>query len=231
MKTTGITRRIDELGRIVIPKEIRKNMHLKPGELLEIFLNDSETITLKKHSIISKKEEFITKYINVLASNIKADIYITSLNSVEISNKEEVIGEKISDDLEKALLKASLVNKDKINITKSLSIKEPFSTYFLRPNGDLSGIFIISFKENENKENDELATDNEEIATSEVTVIAQQGAVRVANAAGKKVVVTNILGQTVANTVITSSDATIAAPQGVVVVAVEGEEAVKAIVK
>ena len=83
----------------------------------------------------------------------------------------------------------------------------------------------------ENKENDELATDNEEIATSEVTVIAQQGAVRVANAAGKKVVVTNILGQTVANTVITSSDATIAAPQGVVVVAVEGEEAVKAIVK
>ena len=82
-----------------------------------------------------------------------------------------------------------------------------------------------------NGSEDDLATDNEEIATSEVTVIAQQGAVRVANAAGKKVVVTNILGQTVANTVITSSDATIAAPQGVVVVAVEGEEAVKAIVK
>ena len=51
------------------------------------------------------------------------------------------------------------------------------------------------------------------------------------NAAGKKVVVSNILGQTVANTVITSDNAVIAAPQGVVVVAVEGEEAVKAIVK
>ena len=74
-------------------------------------------------------------------------------------------------------------------------------------------------------------TDNEEIATSEVTVIAQDGAVRIANAEGKKVVITNILGQTVANTVITSDNATIAAPQGVVVVAVEGEEAVKAIVK
>ena len=74
-------------------------------------------------------------------------------------------------------------------------------------------------------------TDNEEIATSEVTVIAQNGAVRIANAEGKKVVITNILGQTVANTVITSDNATIAAPQGVVVVAVEGEEAVKAIVK
>ena len=83
----------------------------------------------------------------------------------------------------------------------------------------------------ENEDNDELATDNEAISTSEVTVIAQNGAVRIANAEGKKVVITNILGQTVANTVITSSDATIAAPAGVVVVAVEGEEAVKAIVK
>ena len=92
--------------------------------------------------------------------------------------------------------------------------------------GDGALIFNV-----ENKVDDQLATDNEEIATSEVTVIALQGAVRVANAEGKKVVITNILGQTVANTVITSSDATIAAPQGVVVVAVEGEEAVKAIVK
>ncbi|WP_303644094.1 DUF6383 domain-containing protein [uncultured Parabacteroides sp.] len=78
---------------------------------------------------------------------------------------------------------------------------------------------------------DDMATDNETIATSEVAVIAQEGAVRIANAEGKKVVITNILGQVVANTVITSSDAVIAAPQGVVVVAVEGEEAVKAIVK
>ncbi len=78
---------------------------------------------------------------------------------------------------------------------------------------------------------DDYATDNEEIATSEVTVIAQEGAVRVANAEGKKVVITNVLGQVVANTVITSSDVVIAAPAGVVVVAIEGEEAVKAVVK
>ncbi len=76
------------------------------------------------------------------------------------------------------------------------------------------------------------ATSNEEIATpSSVTVISGNGSVQVAGAAGKKVVITNILGQTVANTVLTSDNATIAAPAGVVVVAVEGEEAVKAIVK
>ena len=68
-------------------------------------------------------------------------------------------------------------------------------------------------------------------SVTEVKVIAANGAIQVIGAQGKKVVVTNILGQTIANTVLTSSDATIAAPAGVVVVAVEGEEAVKAIVK
>ncbi|MBP3517992.1 MAG: hypothetical protein J6K31_06275 [Parabacteroides sp.] len=74
-------------------------------------------------------------------------------------------------------------------------------------------------------------TDNETIATSEIAVIAGEGQVTIAGAAGKKVVISNILGQVVVNTVITSDNAVIAAPQGVVVVAVEGEEAVKAIVK
>ena len=78
---------------------------------------------------------------------------------------------------------------------------------------------------------DEAATSNDEISTSEVKVIAGAGQITIAGAAGKKVVVSNILGQVVANTVITSDNATIAAPQGIVVVAVEGEEAVKAIVK
>ncbi len=93
--------------------------------------------------------------------------------------------------------------------------------------GDPALIFNIDRK----SADDDYATDNEEIATSEVAVIAQEGAVRIANAEGKKVVVTNMLGQVVANTVITSSDVVIAAPAGVVVVAIEGEEAVKAVVK
>ena len=75
------------------------------------------------------------------------------------------------------------------------------------------------------------ATANEDVEVSSVTVIAGNGQITVAGAAGKKVVITNILGQTVANTVVTSDNATIAAPAGVVVVAIEGEDAVKAIVK
>ena len=74
-------------------------------------------------------------------------------------------------------------------------------------------------------------TANEAIDAASVKVIATEGGVQIAGAQGKKVVISNILGQVVANTVLTSDNAVIAAPAGVVVVAVEGEEAVKAIVK
>ena len=83
---------------------------------------------------------------------------------------------------------------------------------------------------NVNKTN-ETPTANEGVNASTISVIAKDGAVIISGAQGKKVVITNVLGQTVANTVISSDMAEIAAPAGVVVVAVEGEAAVKAIVK
>ncbi|GKG73208.1 hypothetical protein CE91St1_23510 [Parabacteroides goldsteinii] len=92
--------------------------------------------------------------------------------------------------------------------------------------GDAALIFNI-----EKGAADDMATDNESISASEVSVIATNGAVIIKGAEGKTVAISNVLGQTIANTVITSSEATISVPAGVVVVAVEGEAAVKAIVK
>ncbi len=77
----------------------------------------------------------------------------------------------------------------------------------------------------------ETPTANEGISTSEVSVIAGNGTVTIKGAAGKTVAISNVLGQTIANTVLSSDNAEIAAPAGIVVVAVEGEAAVKAIVK
>lgn len=68
-------------------------------------------------------------------------------------------------------------------------------------------------------------------SVSAVSVIASEGQITIAGADGKRVAISNILGQIIANQVITSSDATISVPAGIVVVAIEGEEAVKAIVK
>ena len=74
-------------------------------------------------------------------------------------------------------------------------------------------------------------TANGDITTSAVTVIAGNGDITIKGAANKTVTISNVLGQTIASTVLSSDEATISAPAGIVVVAVEGEAAVKAIVK
>ena len=82
--------------------------------------------------------------------------------------------------------------------------------------------------------NDEIkydATANDEIAVEGVSVVAGNGQVTIMGAAGKNVTITNILGKVIASQVIASDNATIAVPAGIVAVAVEGEAAVKAIVK
>jgi hypothetical protein len=78
----------------------------------------------------------------------------------------------------------------------------------------------------------EQATANETVETpAQVTVVGDAGAVTILGAGGKKVVITNVLGQTVTSTVLTSDNATVAAPKGIVLVSVEGEKSVKTIVK
>jgi hypothetical protein len=78
---------------------------------------------------------------------------------------------------------------------------------------------------------DAYATGTQDVAATNVTVVGNTGSITILNAAGKSVVVNNILGQTIVNTVLSSDNTTIAAPKGIVIVAVEGEAAVKALVK
>ena len=98
-------------------------------------------------------------------------------------------------------------------------------TVVVVPSYELGDIFNI----NENE--DRTPTTNEAIDASAISVSTIDGAVVVKGAEGKNVVITNVLGQQVANTVASSNEVTISAPAGIVVVAVEGEAAVKAIVK
>ena len=95
--------------------------------------------------------------------------------------------------------------------------------FYLSPDKDQAYRFVI--------EKQVAPTANEGIEVSEVKVIAGNGQITIMGAAGKKVVVSNILGKVVANQTISSDNATIAVPAGIVAVAVEGEAAVKAVVK
>ena len=99
-------------------------------------------------------------------------------------------------------------------------------------NAKTGGDGALIFNAYQKAEDQDMVTDNEDIAVEEgVQVIAGNGAVTIQGAAGKTVVITNILGKAVANTVLTSDNQTINVPAGIVAVAVEGEEAVKANVR
>ena len=99
MKSTGITRRIDDLGRIVIPKEIRKNLKIKENEVLEIFINNDEII-LKKFSSFNDSEKVLSDYIKVINDMTGNDVIITDRDKVILSSKkleEKLLNKKLSE--------------------------------------------------------------------------------------------------------------------------------------
>lgn len=152
MKLAGIVRRIDELGRIVVPKEIRKTLHIKNGENLEIFIND-DTIVLKKYSELGNIKELSDNICETLNNYLKANILISDTDKyISISGplKKKYLNEEISETILKYInerKKITLKNK-KVSITKE-SLED--SNIFICPiiaGGDVMGsIIVISDKE------------------------------------------------------------------------------------
>lgn len=81
MKATGIVRRIDDLGRIVIPKEIRRTMHIREGDPLEIF-TDIDCIQFKKYSPVKELKDFAEPYAEALAKSTDKSVLITDKQGV-----------------------------------------------------------------------------------------------------------------------------------------------------
>jgi len=82
MKSTGMIRQIDDLGRVVIPKEIRRTMRLRDGDLLEILVNEGDEIVFKKYSPVSKIPAIMQAYAEVLFQNTNRSILITDCDRI-----------------------------------------------------------------------------------------------------------------------------------------------------
>ena len=147
MKSTGIIRRIDDLGRVVIPKEIRKNLNIKENDSLEIFI-DGENIILKKYSNLSKVEKLFNKYINILNEITSNSVIITDREKVLATTKKEekLIGKEISAYLDNILESRNKVlsNDNRgLEITKGNILE---GNYYILPmivNSDINGLIII----------------------------------------------------------------------------------------
>ena len=90
MKQTGVTRKIDELGRIVIPKEIRKNLGIRDGESLEIYTSD-DSIILKKYYEVKKLEDVCDKLCEMIKNIYDVDLVITDREKIITSSNKDIV--------------------------------------------------------------------------------------------------------------------------------------------
>lgn len=82
MKATGIVRRIDDLGRVVIPKEIRRTLRIREGDPLEIFTDREGEVILKKYSPIGELGSISKQYSESLAQTMNCTVCITDMDQV-----------------------------------------------------------------------------------------------------------------------------------------------------
>ncbi len=106
MKATGIVRRIDDLGRVVIPKEIRRTMRIREGDPLEIFTSNSGEVVFKKYSPVGEMTEYACEYAEVLHKVAGSAVLICDKDHVVAAAgmpKREVLERRVSPILEDAM--------------------------------------------------------------------------------------------------------------------------------
>ena len=112
MKATGIVRRIDDLGRVVIPKEIRRTLHIREGDPLEIFTMEDGSIILKKYSALGELTDFASGYAESLAKASGHPTFITdrdAIVAVSGASKRDFLTKRISRKLENLMEERSTV--------------------------------------------------------------------------------------------------------------------------
>ena len=159
MKATGIVRRIDDLGRIVVPKEIRRTLRIREGDPLEIFTDREGEIILKKYSPIGELGQFAGEY----AESLAYLVLVTDCDHVIAasgSGKKEFEGKPVSRQLEEAVsarknYQASAGNAEFMKVTLDDAgeyTEQAFSTIICE--GDAIGAVVICNKDEKKKMSD-----------------------------------------------------------------------------
>jgi AbrB family transcriptional regulator (stage V sporulation protein T) len=159
VKATGIVRRIDDLGRVVIPKEIRRTLRIREGDPLEIFTDREGEVILKKYSPIGELSEFAKEYVESLHGSMEHVTCIAdrdSIIAVAGAPKKELLDKRVSGALEKIMedktaVMLSLTGENKmINMTADEDGPPKYTTGVVAPivsQGDPIGAVILLSKE------------------------------------------------------------------------------------
>jgi AbrB family transcriptional regulator (stage V sporulation protein T) len=160
LKATGIVRRIDDLGRVVIPKEIRRTLRIREGDPLEIFVDRDGEVILKKYSPIGELGEFAKEYADSLYEAIGHIALIAdrdTIIAVAGAPKKEFLNKAVGSLVERVMedRKTLVVNKTGDNKARGSLISDDeddtrFSAYVVSPivsGGDPIGAVIICSRE------------------------------------------------------------------------------------
>ena len=160
MKATGIVRRIDDLGRVVIPKEIRKTLRIREGDPLEIFTAKDGDVILKKYSPIGELGEFAIEYADSLYKTSGHVTCITDKDTVIAvsgASKKEFLEKQLSKELEKVMdNRTTLVvnqNDQYVPIIEDENGDRKYSCQVISPiiaEGDTIGSVILMAENNAN---------------------------------------------------------------------------------
>lgn len=156
MKATGIVRRIDDLGRVVIPKEIRRTLRIREGDPLEIYTDSNGEVIFKKYSPMGEMSSFAEQYAEVLSKVSKQAVLISDSDHIVAASgisKKETMDRRVSPALEEYMTgrksffagNAGSVRLYPIeNVERSASIMYPIIS-----SGDVTGSVIMLFNESE----------------------------------------------------------------------------------
>lgn len=163
MKATGIVRRIDELGRIVIPKEIRRTLKIKEGDSLEIYMNEESEIILKKHSMLNILEDVSNKYVESVYSLMNKNIIVTDRDIVIATSsplRKRYLGNSISSNLEAIIERRESTTENNVSEVEFISDFKVNAAYTISPiivAGDVEGLVIIFSDTNIDSEDEKVA--------------------------------------------------------------------------
>ncbi len=159
MKATGIVRRIDDLGRVVIPKEIRRTMRIREGDPLEIYTSGSGEVIFKKYSPVGEMHSFAHSAVSSAAKQSEFSFAVCDRDhciAAAGSGSRDLIGAEVGEVLEEVML--SRKSREFENDTKAFE-KAEMRLRFAVPiiaAGDISGVVLVlgdaeNFDESERK--------------------------------------------------------------------------------
>lgn len=150
MRATGIVRRIDDLGRVVIPKEIRRTMRIREGDPLEIYTDNDGEVIFKKYSQIGELSAFASQYCDVLARSTGLPVVICDRDHVIAAagvSRKEFLERRVSTQLED-LMENRSNHVSKVGDSKRFmpieGVDKPASVvYPILASGDVMGAVIL----------------------------------------------------------------------------------------